>query len=914
MPHPLLIAARISPYRRAGSTAPVAVDDTGLSITSGQTRIVAILDNDLRAGATPTVSIVGTPTVPVTASITVADQMQVVANSGISSTTPFSVTYQLQTLSGISQAVVSGVVEPAVAATATIVARWDLNGNVDDAIGTIDGLIVNNVAFDQPSMLQGVSDTGVAMNGLGHLRIDDPGASGALDVLNQTAFGISVYGQISADPSDTVARQLVNKDAGQPKCGFAIEYVLAGSPPRSRLNPYIRTDVGGTGTARRFANVGGVTGLADLPVNTAFLVTFTFNPDTTPKCNCYLQLAGGNTVAFNGLTDESGITLGTLENFADLYLGVYFGGAGPMTGALQRLIFWRGAPTQAQHDALPNPQSITVTLPGAGNPPVAGDFTGRNIIATGTSFTLNPTGAPSTNAGAAVVSIVSVVPTGKVTATVGGDGQTVTIARITGQTGDYTVTYRLTVTGQPTDDGVISGNVATTSNMVQIPLQGTAPAFVPKSPGKPRNPSFSKPPLRTRVIDSTFPGIRIVRASDANGAPVGITGGGNWPLRSVFQYNSVPPWNHDESLLCPNNAPLSNGNILYLDGQYPYMPVFSRDVGADPKLLRWRPWHSDQQIYVANNRINAYNPFNNTHDTQLGGPFTGVSDLSFGIYPSTGMNGQFSYDGNRLVVSGYRSSTNRTIAFMYDLDTQTKGPDIPLYVGDKADYDNTIVAVNPGTSFSDHDFVIIDASGQFVLHAFDGGNDMCVFDAEGSGTLRVNTSRTSGHPLHDRVKHPDSTLSANGSTPYLMFADRSDGDRLSRVTLPTLNETSLEQFTLTSDRTTSHASGTRQYRQRSDGNRFMSCFGTRNSGNDASLEPLNNAVFRCNVDNGDIHVFAHHNTAGSGSPTGSEAWNAISPSGTRCVFISTWASFNTTDSSNGNLQMYVIEHWEYLNT
>ena len=271
------------------------------------------------------------------------------------------------------------------------------------------------------------------------------------------------------------------------------------------------------------------------------------------------------------------------------------------------------------------------------------------------------------------------------------------------------------------------------------------------------------------------------------------------------------------------------------------------------------------------------------------------------------MNGQMSYDGNRMVVSGYRSSTNRTIAFMYDLQTQLPGPDIPLYVGDKADYDDTIVEVNPSQGLADHDYVIIDASGQFVLHSFQGGNDMCVFDAGGSGTLRVNTARTSGHPLFDRIKHPDSTLSGNGLTPYLMFADRGDADRLSRVTLPTLDEASVQHFTLTSDRNTSHASGTRQYRQRSDGKRFMSTFGTRNSTDDATLEPLNNAVFRCNVDNGEIHVFAHHNTRGTGSPTGSEAWNALSPSGTRCVFISTW------DSSNGNLQMYVIEHWEYLN-
>ena len=186
MPHPLLLAARIAPYRRATSTVPIAVDDTGLSVTSGTVLVVSVLDNDLRPGGNPQVTIVGSPTGPVTAQVINGTQLQVSGNPGLTGAPqPFSIVYQLRQVEtgATAQATASGVVTEAVAGVATIVAQWDLNASVEDAIGTIDGVIVNNVKFDQPSMLQGVSGTGVAMNGLGYLRIDDPGTAGAAGIL-----------------------------------------------------------------------------------------------------------------------------------------------------------------------------------------------------------------------------------------------------------------------------------------------------------------------------------------------------------------------------------------------------------------------------------------------------------------------------------------------------------------------------------------------------------------------------------------------------------------------------------------------------------------------------------------------------------------------------------------------------------
>ena len=348
-----------------------------------------------------------------------------------------------------------------------------------------------------------------------------------------------------------------------------------------------------------------------------------------------------------------------------------------------------------------------------------------------------------------------------------------------------------------------------------------------------------------------------------------------------------------------NYDPLSNGRILYINGQYPYAPRWARAfTEASPRLLRWRPKFPQQQVYVANNQIKIYNPYNESI-TVAGGPFSGVSDLSFGIYPGGGMNGQISYDGNMMAVTGFRSSSNRIIAFSFNLTTGVKGADIPLYIPPYTDYNY----VYPKTGLADHDFITIDASGQFVIHLYQGGNDVSVFNAS-TGALITNTADPSPvHPLFDDLKHPDTTLSGDGNTPYLMYTDRNRSDTLARATLPDLNSTSRQYFTEVADQGVSHASGTRQWRQRSDGKRFMTAFGT-GGGLATSSTPLYNAVFRCDVDNGDIHVLAHHNTLGTSSSNGSEAWHAISPSGTRSIFTSTWGV------SAGNRQMYLLEHYE----
>ena len=74
----------------------------------------------------------------------------------------------------------------------------------------------------------------------------------------------------------------------------------------------------------------------------------------------------------DGLTDESQVTTGLLQNVETWVLGTYTQNSGGMHGALQRLVFWSGAPTIAQLNTLlaAPANNITITYPQPAPPPV----------------------------------------------------------------------------------------------------------------------------------------------------------------------------------------------------------------------------------------------------------------------------------------------------------------------------------------------------------------------------------------------------------------------------------------------------------------------------------------------------------------------------------------------------------------
>ena len=480
MPNPLLIAARISPYRRAPLNAPHAVDDTGLDLPSGSTASFNILANDQRvddASLTP----VGGPTAPITAASIVNDRLQVTAGT-VASPTPWSQAYQVQTVFGISTAVASGTVQPTLS-SASIVYQWELNdvslsaqipatGGIQGSVEPTGGL----VAFGQPTIPTGGTG-GVAVNGQGYLTIDDPGISGTPGVFQQQAWGVSIYAQIGAlTGAPTTNGQIVQKDRPGVPGGWALEYRLSTGGGVNRLDPYVKND---GAIARRFSTSNGI---ADLALNDAFLVTLTFNPTPVsgPKCSVYLWRSGEtatkNTLLTpTGAVDETSMSQGMLDNFQHINLGAYSESSGLMTGALQRLIIWAGAPTKTQLDLLPAPNDITITYPTALPAPVAGAFTGRDITVGQTSISLDVRQPPSLNADTGGVTVAVGTVTGPVTAAVNPTTQLVTITKTT-QTGGYSVAYTLTNSAGQQSSNAISGTVVATSTTVAFNFRTSRPS------------------------------------------------------------------------------------------------------------------------------------------------------------------------------------------------------------------------------------------------------------------------------------------------------------------------------------------------------------------------------------------------------------------------------------------------------
>ena len=248
-------------------------------------------------------------------------------------------------------------------------------------------------------------------------------------------------------------------------------------------------------------------------MNQAFLVTLTFDPTPAsgPKCKVYLWRSGaGEAVTKNtlltptGAVDETAMTLGMLENFEHIVLGAYSATSGLMTGALQRLMIWAGAPSKAQLDALPAPNNITITYPQTAPPPVAADLT-LALSATETSKTINPA-LLSTDASNATVAITG--KTGNYTAVVvSTDNQTIDVDRQVGNNAadGGTITYTLT-----TPAGVDTGTISVTIAAV---VTGTVTPFAFKT----------------------------YRSSDYRPSPVQLFS--NWASRPTYKFDDIGGYN-----------------------------------------------------------------------------------------------------------------------------------------------------------------------------------------------------------------------------------------------------------------------------------------------------------------------------------------------------------------------------------
>ena len=259
---------------------------------------------------------------------------------------------------------------------------------------------------------------------------------------------------------------------------------------------------------------------------------------------------------------------GLVQNAVDWVLGAYNASTGGMTGALQRLMFWDGAPSLAQLNALTPPtNNITITYPQAVPAPVPGTFS-LTLTSAADFATIDPTQSPSLNAGSATVTIVSeTVTPGDVSIPSGT--HTIRVDRPAGNTaaGSGAITYRLTNPDTQTATGTINVTVQAKSTGTSY----TPVAFVTISnpavshSGITARPTFTpSDPLQTSFIDPMSltgigPGTRIVRLGGSNGETVFTwrdntkrDAGCVFPARALVPENlgnTNKVWNADGTLL-----------------------------------------------------------------------------------------------------------------------------------------------------------------------------------------------------------------------------------------------------------------------------------------------------------------------------------------------------------------------------
>lgn len=175
----------------------------------------------------------------------------------------------------------------------------------------------------------------------------------------------------------------------------------------------------------------------------------------------------------------------------------------------------------------------------------------------------------------------------------------------------------------------------------------------------------SRRPAYLKVeIDPVF-GSRVTRITDDPGTMIaGLDA--KWDSVARHSYSKNCPWNCDQSLLC---LAVHHGfpSMIFVDGT-DYRPQFGRNSPPVTEV-RWHPKNPDLMIYVRGNEIGFWNVRKDTFETV--GVFPDYSDFQIGPW-----EGNVSADGRKIAVSG-RKDGNR-VAFVYDLATATKLPDLSL--------------------------------------------------------------------------------------------------------------------------------------------------------------------------------------------------------------------------------------------
>jgi hypothetical protein len=250
-------------------------------------------------------------------------------------------------------------------------------------------------------------------------------------------------------------------------------------------------------------------------------------------------------------------------------------------------------------------------------------------------------------------------------------------------------------------------------------------------------PAWGRPGYLAGAADPTY-GTLVTRVTGDPGTALGALGPA-WQQVNRHNYSKDAAWNADESLLLLKRV-LGVGSVL-LDGQT-YRPL--QLVGGGPGETRWHPALPSVMIYQsAACRAGHWNPRTGAA-TVLHDASAGYTGCDFGPY-----EGNASADGRYVAMHGTRRADARAVAFVVDLTTGQRWPDVDL----------------AAAGVSSVDWVSVSAGGNYLVvnGGFPGAATCC-----GGATDGTKVFARDGRPVqtwseYGRPSHYDLALDAAGN-------------------------------------------------------------------------------------------------------------------------------------------------------
>jgi hypothetical protein len=287
------------------------------------------------------------------------------------------------------------------------------------------------------------------------------------------------------------------------------------------------------------------------------------------------------------------------------------------------------------------------------------------------------------------------------------------------------------------------------------------------------DPAQTEPGYMQSFQDPLF-GTIITRISDNPGNAVAGLSGCFWGTDCHTQYMKRSAWNADDSLfwLETNSGGSGTGPII-LDGQT-FLPKYNptANMPTNDRVL-WHPTNPNLFYGTdnASSAIIAYAPSTSTRTTQK--TFSGYTSINFGPF-----KGNLTRDGSSVVVRGTRTSDAADVCFAYNIDTDTKYPDI--------------LCNSHGTTPGHAE---ISSLGNYVLINYSEDDHIGVFQAA-TGSFIYSTAP--GHPTHysclaiDGVEYMVGRCDGSPNSGFITKIRVNDGSQVALTSSGYMRETGVD--------------------------------------------------------------------------------------------------------------------------